>query len=119
MGNMYRSSEMKLFNILSAVANLLVLLSLVLILLYHFQSRSPLNQKTALITLIFSGFFKVQIFMYKVVILEKRLLHLIEPSLQHFRVAVRRENLDLVVYFVFFWATLIGITFAFIGNPNF
>ena len=118
MGGMYRSSELRLFIILSAVANVLVLASLGLILFYHIFKPALLNLETALITLIFSGFFKVQIFMYKVIILEKRLLNLIEPSLQHFRVAVRRENIDLVIYFVVFWAALIGITFAFITNPG-
>ena len=112
---MYRASEVRLFKVLNILGDLFALFAFVAILCHFFLPLTFLpGSYLALIGIVFSAFFKLQIFIYKLVIIEKRLLHLVEPSLQHFEVASRWSMVHLVIYFVIFWVVLIGVSVSLI-----
>ena len=112
---MYRADEVRLFNVLSIAGDASIALALLALGPHYFFPQISFPFKAlSLLGVIFSGFFKIQIFMYKVLIMEKRLLHLVEPSLQHFKIASRWSAVHLVIYFVFFWIVLIGVILSFI-----
>jgi len=113
---LYRQSELRLFTVLSIGSNLLVISAMFLIALFFFHKPLLFYRNLSLVFVIFSGFFKVQIFMYKVIILEKRMLHVTGPSLQHFKVATHSNPFTMVLYFIHFWITMVGLMVTYALN---
>lgn len=112
---MYRAYEIRLFKILSVLGDVSALLALTALGLHFWASGPGLPLRPiALVAVILSAFFKLQIFMFKLTVIEKRLLYLVEPSLQHFRIASRWSAVHLVGYFIVFWLVLIGIIASFV-----
>jgi hypothetical protein len=114
---MYRRAEFGLFTALSWTAVTFAFLSLAAVGFYYY-SDSLFFRNLAVVFIFFSFFFKVQIFMYKVTILEKRMLYVVGLSEQHFRIAQKKENLFLLLYFALFWAAMMGVIFSFTPSPR-
>ena len=106
---MYRTSEYHIFNILSRASYLFIGTSIVMGVLYFFGGQATHFKQLALMFLVFSGFAQVQLSIYKTIILEKRMLHLVEPSLQHFKIAKAASALQLAIYFLAFWIALVFV----------
>lgn len=109
---MYRRAEFVLFEVLSWLAFLFACLTLLTAALY-FVNSLDFYRSLSLVFLCFSFFFEVQIFMYKITVIEKRLLHLVSVSEQHFRIAKKKESVRVVVYFFIFWAAMMAVVFSF------
>ena len=109
---MYRRAEFGLFTVLSWTAICFALLSLGLTAAF-FTTNSILLRNLSLVFVLFSFFFEVQIFMYKITVLEKRMLYLVGLSEQHFRIAKKRDHLYLIMYFILFWSAMMALVFAF------
>jgi len=116
---MYRSSDIKLFRGLSIVSNTLAVLTVMVCFVYLIIQSHYLYRDLALILLAFSIFFRTQIFVYKFNIIEKRLLHMIPVSMQHFEVGSRRANIMLIVYFVLFLLALFSVIFCFLEGSQY
>ena len=109
---MYRKAEYQLLNMLSWVSLACVAGSLALAGLYFFKLLEPYKQ-FSLVLLLLSLFFELQVFMFKVTVMEKRMLHLVQVSEQHFAVGEKRKNLQIVIFYIFFWVALLAVIFAF------
>ena len=113
---MYRRSEFTLFTILYWVSTLFALLA------FGLAAASILNHMVllrdlSLVFVVFSLLFQVQIYIYKTAVMEKRMLYLVGASEQHFRIAKKRDPLQLIVYFILFWAALMAVIFAYSPPP--
>lgn len=113
---MYRKEEYTLMNWLTRFS-VFCLAGAFLCAGYYFYHPVYHYRNLALILLLLSLLFQVQIYMYKMSVIEKRMLHLVGPSEQHFEIAARRSNLRIVTYFALFWAALLGIIFSFVAHP--
>ena len=110
---MYRRTEYQLLDLLSWISLLCILSSLAALALFMFQSLEP-YRILALILMILGLVFKLQVFMYKLNVIERRMLHLVDLGEQHFIVAEKRSMVQLVLFYILFWIALIGIILAFI-----
>ena len=110
---MYRRVEFELINLLSWVSLTCVAGALIFVGIYCLQPLGP-YRVLALILMLLGLFFQIQIFMYKVTVMERRMLHLVDLGEQHFKVAEKRAMVQLVIFFLLFWAALISVIFAFL-----
>ncbi|MSR77701.1 MAG: hypothetical protein EXS63_05685 [Candidatus Omnitrophica bacterium] len=114
---MYRRAEYELMNFLFWVSLVCILGAMIFVGIYYFRPSDGLYRSLALIFMVLGLFFQLQIFMYKVTIMERRLLHLVGFGEQHFVIAEKRDTLQLVVFFILLWITLIGVICAFLSQP--
>lgn len=110
---MYRTSDLRTFVILSTVANILAIAACALMIVYHFYDSKLVYRDLALAFLILSGIFKIQLFMYKVEIMEKRISVLVEPNLRGGKIAASTGMIALVIYATVFWVTLAAVLAGF------
>ena len=110
---MYRRTEYQLLDFLSWVSLICIGGSLTALGLFAVQKLDP-YRTLALLLMIFGLFFKLQVFMYKLTVIERRMLHLVDLGEQHFVIAEKRTTVQLVLFYILFWIALIGVIFAFI-----
>ena len=113
---MYRQAEYRLFSILSWFAIILASAALIAVAV-HCLTPLKVWKNLAVLLLVFSFFFQIQIFMYKFTVIERRMLYLVGLSEQHFRIAEKRANVQLVFYFILFWIALLGVALLSIPKP--
>lgn len=114
---MYRSREIRVFQILAVGAHLLLVIAFITAIAHQFVNSSGYLRTIAVFALIFSIFFRLQILMYKVSVMEKRMLHLVEPSMQHFQLASRWPFIEHLIYFALVWLLLIFMVCSMILRP--
>ena len=114
---MYRSTEIRVFQILAAAAHLLLVIAFAAAVAHHFFDSSGYLRTVSIFALIFSIFFRLQILIYKVSVMEKRMLHLVEPSMQHFKIASRWPFMEHLIYFSLVWLLLIFLVSSIILWP--
>lgn len=112
-GGMYRRTEYQLLNFLSYVAVACILGSLVSLGVFLIQKIDP-YRILALILMLLGFFFELQVFMYKLSVIEQRMLHLVDLGEQHFVIAEKKSMIRLVLFYLLFWVALIGVILAFI-----
>ena len=111
---MYRDSDLRVFVILSAAANIFGVAAFALIMVYHFYDPKILFRNWSIFLLTLSWFLKMQLFVQKLEIMEVRLENLIQGGIHRSKMNLSMESFLLILYFVLFWATLIGVLLGFI-----
>ena len=110
---MYRRTEYQLLDFLGWLSLICIVGSLIFLILFMVQSLEP-YRILALILMILGLVFKLQVFMYKLNVIERRMLHLVDLGEQHFIVAEKRSLVQLVLFYILFWIAFIGVSLAFI-----
>ncbi len=114
---MYRKAEYEILNLLSILAVASVIGSLAGALMFFIRHQDPFRW-LALILFVLSIFFELQVTMYKMSVMEKRMLHLTGVSEQHFRISKKRVNVNLVLFFILDWIALIAVILVFVWHPG-
>src|SRR5689334_8277915 len=110
---MYRKNDERIFAVFAVLANLAVVAAFLLILIYHFYDGKPDYRDLAIIGLILSVFFKYQILLLKVFILEIRISNLMNVGKRPGKMMVGMGNIAILLYSIVFWLAVIGCLLAF------
>lgn len=110
---MYRKNDERIFAVFSVLANLAVVAAFMLILLYHFYDGRSNIRDFAIMGLVLSVFFKYQILILKVFILEIRVSNLMNLGRRPGKMMVGMGNIAILLYSVVFWLAVVGCMLAF------
>ena len=118
---MYRQGDLKVFLLITALANIFIVVSLALIVGYHFYEPKVDYRDAAVITLIISILLRLHLVLYKVEIFEKRIVAIQSGTLPGGKLGAGTGNLALIFYLTLFWITVIFSLLAFMPvgwNPS-
>lgn len=110
---MYRKNDEKIFTVFSILANLAVMASFLLVMVYHFYEGKPLYRDLSIFGVIFSVFCKYQILLLKTYVLEIRVTNLMLGGRKPGKLSMALGNTAILVYSVIFWLTVLGAGIAF------
>jgi len=118
---MYRKNDERIFAVFSVLANLAVVAAFLLILIYHFYDGRTHYRDFAIMGLVLSVFFKYQILLLKVFILEIRVSNLMNLGRRPGKMMVGMGNIAILLYSIVFWLAVLGGMLAFLPanwQPN-
>lgn len=110
---MYRKSDERIFLVLTSIANVLVFSAFLFIALYHFYMGRIAFRNLSLAGLSLSFFFKFQVYMLKVYILEIRVSNLMDVGKRPGKIAAGAGNIAILIYSILFWLCIIGVLLSF------
>ena len=111
---MYRKSDLPVFMIISAMAFILLLGAFALIVVHHFFSPNLFYRDIAVVLLIFSFTFQVQLYMLKMEIMEKKLIKVLQTPPEVYAAISSGGNLAMMLYNTLFWFALVIVATAFL-----
>ena len=113
---MYRQGDLKLFLLMSALANIFIVIALAMIGGYHFYESKVAYRDAAVVALVFSILLRFHLVMSKVEIFEKRIVAIQSGSLPGGKLGAGTGNLALVFYLSLFWLCVIFTVLAFMPS---
>ena len=99
---MYRHADLRQFAFVSALSNVLILISFSLMFMYHFYQTRIIYRDVAFIALALSLFLRFQMIMHKVEIMERRLISLSHEEVPGGRFGASVNYLGLIFTCLFF-----------------
>lgn len=112
----YRGADQRVFLLLSAVANVLVFGAIASVSIYHFYYPWIRYRNLALMLLLVSFVLKIQLYIQKVEIMEKRVSNLLQPGLRLSKFEASVSTFALMLYLSLFWICIVSIAFAFLPS---
>ena len=85
-----------------------------LIVIYHFYRPEIHYRDLALAFLVGATLFKLQLYMFKLEIIEKRVINLLQPGQRQGKMAGGASNLTFMIYIIFFWITTVSVALGFL-----
>lgn len=110
----YRTSDQKFFILLSALANVLVTGALGAMGIYHLYYPWIRYRNLAILLLFISYVLKIQLYIQKLEIMEKRVSTLLQPGMRISKFEASVSSFTLMLYLILFWSCVIAVGFAFL-----
>ncbi len=111
---MYRNSDIRIFMIISTLANLLAVGAFAFGIMFHFITPLLLYRTLSVFFLALSVTFQIQLYMLKVEIIEKKMLKMMPPSAEIHAIISSTGNMVLTLYNTLFWFALVVVAAGFV-----
>ena len=106
---MYRESDRRIFLLFTLSSALSIAAAFCSIITYHFFIPRIFYRDLGLMLLVISGMIKLQLYLQKLLIIERRVANILQPSQRKSSLGKSSATLGLVIYMIFFWATMISV----------
>lgn len=118
----YRKNDERIFATFGTLSNVAAVVAFILVLVYHFYEGNFQYRDAAIWGLVLSVFFKYQILLLKIYIVEIRISNLMNVGRRPGKISMGMGNMAILLYSVVFWIAVIGCMLAFLPanwQPNF
>ena len=110
----YRKNDERIFAVFGTLSNVTVMVAFILVLVYHFHEGNFQYRDIAIWGLVLSVFFKYQILLLKIYIVEIRISNLMNVGRHPGKISMGMGNMAILLYSVVFWIAVIGCMLAFL-----
>lgn len=112
----YRKNDERIFTIFGTLSNIVVFVAFVTVLIYHFYEGKSIYRDMAIWGLVLSVFFKYQILLLKIYIMEIRISNLMNVGRRPGKLAMGMGNVAILIYSIVFWLAVLGCALAFLPS---
>lgn len=112
----YRKNDERIFGIFGTLSNVVVFVAFLMVLIYHFYEGKSQYRDLAIWGLVLSVFFKYQILLLKIYIMEIRISNLMNVGRRPGKLAMGMGNVAILIYSIVFWLAVLGCGLAFLPS---